>query len=188
MWNVSAFSRLALGVLLVTGSASVAGADIRLTESSLHASVRARVDPHTVDHTDAEADIPDPGTLRDMSVNAAASDSEAVSESVTVTGSVTFTGADTFAVHLVATRGGRTPASTSLVAGISRTRTSSSRSSPWLTVSLRWAPGSISPGHRRARSHPWGSPSRAEISGTRAILGFPSTICREPAAAWRSSR
>ena len=51
MWNVSAFSRLALGVLLVTGSASVAGADIRLTESSLHASVRARVDPHYRPHS-----------------------------------------------------------------------------------------------------------------------------------------
>jgi hypothetical protein len=106
MWNVSAFSRLALGVLLVTGSASVAGADIRLKESSLHASVRARVDPHTVDQTDAEADVPDPGTLRDMSVNAAASDSEAVSESVTVAGSATFTGTDIFTVHLVASRSG----------------------------------------------------------------------------------
>ena len=51
MWNVSAFSRLALGVLLVTGSASVAGADTRLTESSLHASVRARVDPHYRPHS-----------------------------------------------------------------------------------------------------------------------------------------
>jgi hypothetical protein len=106
MWNVSAFARLALGVLLVAGSASVAGADIRLTESSLRASVRARVDPHTVDQTDAEADVPDPGTLRDMSANAAASDSAAVSESVAVAGSVTFTAADTFTVHLVATRSG----------------------------------------------------------------------------------
>jgi hypothetical protein len=106
MWNVSAFGRLALGALLVTGSASVAGADIRLTESSLSASVRARVDPHTVDQTDAEADVPDPGTLRDMSANAAASDSEAVSESVAVAGSVTFAAADTFTVHLVATRSG----------------------------------------------------------------------------------
>ena len=106
MWNVSAFARLALGALLVTGSASVAGADIRLMESSLSASVRARVDPHTVDQTDAEADVPDPGTLRDMSANAAASDSDVVSESVTVAGSVTFTAADTFTVHLVATRSG----------------------------------------------------------------------------------
>ena len=106
MWNVSAFARLALGALLVTGSASVAGADIRLTESSLSASVRARVDPHTVDQTDAEADVPDPGTLRDMSANAAASDSDVVSESVAVAGSVTFTAADTFTVHLVATRSG----------------------------------------------------------------------------------
>jgi hypothetical protein len=106
MWNVSAFARIALGALLVTGSASVAGADIRLTESSLSASVRARVDPHTVDQTDAEADVPDPGTLRDMSANATASDSAAVSESVAVAGSVTFTGADTFTVHLVATRSG----------------------------------------------------------------------------------
>ena len=106
MWNVSAFARLALGALLVTGSASVAGADIRLTESSLSASVRARVDPHTVDQTDAEADAPDPGTLRDMSATAAASDAATVSESVTVAGSVTFTTADTFTVHLVATRSG----------------------------------------------------------------------------------
>ena len=106
MWNVSAFARLALGALLVTGSASVAGADIRLTESSLSASVRARVDPHTVDQTDAEADVPDPGTLRDMSANAAASDSDVVSESVAVAGSVTFAAADTFTVHLVATRSG----------------------------------------------------------------------------------
>ena len=106
MWKVSAFARLALGVLLVTGSASVAGADIRLTESSLSASVRARVDPHTVDQTDAEADVPDPGTLRGMSANAAASDLEGVSESVAVSGSVTFTAADTFTVHLVATRSG----------------------------------------------------------------------------------
>ena len=106
MWNVSAFARLALGVLLVAGSANVAGADIRLIESSLSASVRARVDPHTVDQTDAEADVPDHGTLRDMSANASASDSAVVSESVTVAGSVTFTGADTFTVHLVATRSG----------------------------------------------------------------------------------
>ena len=106
MWNVSTFARLALGVLLVAGSASVAGADIRLIESSLSASVRARVDPHTVDQTDAEADVPDPGTLRDMFANASASDSAVVSESVTVAASVTFTGADTFTVHLVATRSG----------------------------------------------------------------------------------
>jgi hypothetical protein len=106
MWNVSAFARLALGVLLVAGSGSVAGADIRLIESSLSASVRARVDPHTVDQTDAEADVPDPGTLRDMSANASASDLAVVSESVTVAASVTFTGADTFTVHLVATRSG----------------------------------------------------------------------------------
>lgn len=106
MWNISAFARLALGALLVTGSASVARADIRLTESSLSTSVRARVDPHTVDQTDAEADVPDPGTFRDMSADAAASDSEVVSESVAVAGSVTFTAADTFTVRLVATRSG----------------------------------------------------------------------------------
>jgi hypothetical protein len=106
MWNVSAFVRLALGALLVIGSASVAGADIRLIESSLSASVRARVDPHTIDQTDAETDVPDPGTLRDMSANATASDSEVVSESVAVAGSVTFAAADTFTVHLVATRSG----------------------------------------------------------------------------------
>ena len=106
MWNASAFARLALGALLLTGSASVAGADIRLTESSLSTSVRARVDPHTVDRTDAEADVPDPGTLRDMSATAAASDSATVSESVSVAGSATFTTADTFTVHLVATRSG----------------------------------------------------------------------------------
>jgi hypothetical protein len=106
MWKVSAFARFALGALLVTGSASVAGADTRLTDTSLSASVRARVDPHTVDQTDAEADVPDPGTLRDMSASATASDSAAVSESVAVSGSVTFTGADTFTVHLVATRSG----------------------------------------------------------------------------------
>jgi len=106
MRNVSPFVRVALGVLLVTGSASVADADIRLIESSLHASVEARVDPHTVDQTDAAEDVPDPGTLRDMSADAAAADSATLNESVAAAGSVTLTGADAFTVHVVASRSG----------------------------------------------------------------------------------
>src|SRR5262249_50638307 len=106
MRNVSPFARVALGVLLVTGSASVAGADIRLIESSLHASVQARVDPHTVDQTDAADDVPDPGTLRDMSADAAAADSATLSETVAAAGSVTLTGADAFPLHVVASRSG----------------------------------------------------------------------------------
>jgi hypothetical protein len=106
MRNVSPFARVALGVLLATGSASVAGADIRLIESSLHASAQARVDPHTVDQTNAVDDVPDPGTLRDMSADAAAADSATLSESVAAAGSVTLTGADAFTVHVVESRSG----------------------------------------------------------------------------------
>jgi len=106
MRNVSPFARVALGVLLVTGSASVAGADIRLIESSLHASVQARVDPHTVLKTDAAEDVPDPGTLRDMSAVTAAADSATLSESVAAAGAVTLTGADAFTLHVVESRSG----------------------------------------------------------------------------------
>ena len=106
MRNVSPFAHVALGVLLVTGSASVASADIRLIESSLHASVEARVDPHTVDQTDVADDVPDPGTLRDMSADAAAADSATLSESVAAAGSVTLTSADAFTVHVVESRSG----------------------------------------------------------------------------------
>ena len=106
MRNVSPFAHVALGVLLVSGSASVASADIRLIESSLHASVEARVDPHTVDQTDVADDVPDPGTLRDMSADAAAADSATLSESVAAAGSVTLTSADAFTVHVVESRSG----------------------------------------------------------------------------------
>jgi hypothetical protein len=64
------------------------------------------VDPHTVDQTDAAEDVPDPGTLRDMSADAAAADSAILSESVTAAGSVTLTSADAFTVHVVESRSG----------------------------------------------------------------------------------
>jgi len=108
MRNIGYFARLALGVLLVTGSASVAGADIRVIDSSLRASAGAMVDPHTVEQTDSASDIPDIGIFRDMSADATAVDSSPEIESAaTASGSVALTAADAFTVHLVATRSGK---------------------------------------------------------------------------------
>ena len=48
---------------VLDNGATIIAKESRATPAvTLHASVRARVDPHTVDQTDAEADVPDPGT------------------------------------------------------------------------------------------------------------------------------
>jgi len=94
---------------LVLGSplaSHVARADIQLGASSLRATSRARVDPNTTEKVDMVENVPDPGTLHGVFVQATASDSAVISESVNTTGQVEVTAPDAFVVHLTTMRSG----------------------------------------------------------------------------------